>query len=97
MCGGVAGQSSVRPVCGLQVQMIRAYLSERQKSVSRAHLLLNNPLEIININPLAGMCLRSAVPVHGLTNCLLYEETFINSHGDMPHNDECMGQQDREW
>ena len=41
--------------------------------------------------------LRSPEPDGGLTNCLLYEETFINSDGDMPHHDECMGQQDRYW
>ena len=72
-------------------------LLARQKSVSRAHLLLNNTLEIININPPADLGLRSPEPDGGLTNCLLYEETFINSHGDMPHYDERMGQQDRYW
>ena len=41
--------------------------------------------------------MRSLEPDDGLTNCLLYEETFINSHGNMPHYYECMGQQDREW
>ena len=80
---------------------IRAFchsvLPMRQKSVSRAHLLLNNTLEIININPPACLGKRSPEPADGLTNCLLYEETFINSDGDMPHRDECMGQQDREW
>lgn len=70
------------------------YIPE-QNSVSRAHLLLYTTLEIININPSSGLGLRSPEPVDGLTNCLLYEETFINSHGDMPHHDECMGQQDR--
>ena len=68
----------------------------RPKSVSRAHLLFHNTIEIININPPAGPGMRSPEPDGGLTNCLLYEETFINSHGDMPHLDECMGQQDRE-
>ena len=78
------------PICHLA-------LLERQKSVSRAHLLFNNFIEIININPPACSGMRSLERADGLSNCLLYEETFINSDGDMPHRDECMGQQDREW
>ena len=78
------------PICHL-------VLLERQKSVSRAHLLFHNTIEIININPPSGSSMRSLEPDDGLTNCLLYEETFINSDGDMPHRDECMGQQDRKW
>ena len=67
------------------------------KISKQSALAVQQLLEIININPPASSGLRSLEPADGLTNCLLYEETFINSDGDMPHRDECMGQQDREW